>query len=95
MDKETLIQNPMSLKPHIVLLGAGASRAAFPNGEATRKHLPLMDDFTKTLELITLLDNADIDPNQNFESIYSNITDVKTNGVKYPHKTPLLFIMIV
>lgn len=75
MKKEALIQNPENPRRHVVLLGAGASRPAFPNGEATSKHLPLMDDFTKTLELTTLLNNAGIDPNQNFESIYSNIKD--------------------
>lgn len=75
MNKETLIQNPKNIKPHVVLLGAGASRAAFPNGEGTNKHLPLMNDFCKTLELTSLLNNASIDPTQNFESIYSNIED--------------------
>lgn len=75
MKKESLIQNPENPRRHVVLLGAGASRAAFPNGESTRKHLPLMHDFTKTLELTTLLNNAGIDPNQNFESIYSKIKD--------------------
>lgn len=73
MDKNTLIQNPSIQKPHVVLLGAGASRAAFPNGEGTGKCLPLMNDFVKTLELTTLLSNMDIDLSQNFESIYSNI----------------------
>jgi hypothetical protein len=75
MQKEDLIQNPENHRSHVVLLGAGASRAAFPNGEGTSKSLPLMDDFTKTLELTTLLNNAGINPNQNFESIYSNIYD--------------------
>lgn len=49
MKKEALIQNPENPRRHIVLLGAGASRAAFPNGEGTGKHLPLMSDFAKTL----------------------------------------------
>jgi hypothetical protein len=75
MNKEDLIKNPENIRPHVVLLGAGASRAAFPNGEGNNKHLPLMNDFCKTLELTTLLNNVDIDPTQNFESIYSNIND--------------------
>lgn len=75
MKKEQLIQHPEEPRRHAVLLGAGASRAAFPNGEATSKHLPLMDDFAKTLELTTLLNDAGIDPHENFESIYSNIKD--------------------
>lgn len=75
MKKEVLIQNPQNLRSHVVLLGAGASRAAFPYGEGTSKHLPLMNDFTETLELTTLLNEAGINPAQNFESIYSNIKD--------------------
>lgn len=75
MNKEALIKTPENFRPHVVLLGAGASRAAFPNGEGTGKHLPLMNDFAHTLDLSTLLNNAGIDAAQNFESIYSNIKD--------------------
>ena len=75
MKKESLIQNPENPRRHVVILGAGASRAAFPNGDGTNKHLPLMDDFAETLGLTTSLSNAGIDPTQNFESIYSNIND--------------------
>lgn len=75
MNKEALIESPENLRPHVVLLGAGASKSAFPNGEGNGKHLPLMNDFAQTLELATLLNNAGIDPTQNFESIYSNIRD--------------------
>jgi hypothetical protein len=82
MKKDQLIQNPENFRPHVVLLGAGASRSAFPNGEGTGKYLPLMSDFAKTLELTTLLNNAGIDPNQNFESIYSNIKDELRNTLE-------------
>lgn len=75
MQKEELIQNPNNHRPHVVLLGAGASRAAFPNGEATGKHLPLMDDFIKTLDLTSRLKDVTIDPEDNFETIYSSIKD--------------------
>ncbi len=36
--KETLIKNPNGTKPHIVLLGAGASVAAFPEGDLHKKN---------------------------------------------------------
>lgn len=75
MKKENLIQNPKIQKPHVVLLGAGASRAAFPNGDRYDKKLPLMNDFVETLELTSILNSNGIDPSQNFESIYSNIKD--------------------
>lgn len=77
MSKETLIQNPENLRSHVVLLGAGASRAAFPNGDSANKHLPLMNDFVETLKLTSILNGAGIDVSQNFESIYSNIEDDK------------------
>lgn len=77
MKKETLIQNPENLRKHVVLLGAGASRAAFPNGERTGNRLPLMNDFVEILELNSFLKNSGIDLTQNFESIYSNIKDKK------------------
>lgn len=75
MNKQALIENPKNLRPHVVLLGAGASKAAFPYGEEKGKHLPLMDNFADTIELGAILNNAGINPNQNFESIYSSIKD--------------------
>jgi hypothetical protein len=75
MNKEALIKNPENIRPHVVLLGAGASRAAFPNGESTNKLLPLMNDLAETLELATIVNDAGLDPSQNFESIYSSIKD--------------------
>ncbi len=49
-------------RPHVVLLGAGASRAAFLNGDRNGKILPLMADFVKhvpiTLTLGTEVSNA-------------------------------------
>jgi hypothetical protein len=85
--KEALIKNPQQLKPHVVLLGAGASKAAFPNGEASSKKLPLMDDFIETLNLQTLFDNSGIDANQNLETIFSAIQDanLKTELEKNIH----------
>lgn len=75
--KNVLIRNPQNCSSHIVLLGAGASRAAFPKGDAYGKSLPLMNDFVSTLDLTTLLKRYDIDPAGNFETIYSTIKDNK------------------
>lgn len=36
-------------KPHVVILGAGGSYAAFPNGDRNGKKLPLMNNFVETL----------------------------------------------
>ncbi|MBS3101438.1 hypothetical protein J4204_04850 [Candidatus Woesearchaeota archaeon] len=38
-------------RPHVVVLGAGASRATCPDGDKNGKKLPLMSDFVKILGL--------------------------------------------
>lgn len=73
--KEELIQNPEDCSPHVVLLGAGASRAALPNGDATGKSLPIMKDFVEILDLAPLLKEANINPTANFETIYPKTDD--------------------
>jgi hypothetical protein len=47
-------------RPHLVLLGAGASRAAFPDGERNGHVLPLMADFTKIASVAGVLKRAGI-----------------------------------
>lgn len=73
--KNDLIQNPENLKPHVVLLGAGASLAAFPNGDKNGLKLPIMIDFVEVLGLEQLLKKNNIQTSGNFEDIYSNITN--------------------
>ncbi|HBD7216142.1 TPA: hypothetical protein K1Y51_003301 [Legionella pneumophila] len=55
MKKEEIIENPSVFKPHVVLLGAGASLAALPNGDANKKQLPLMNNLVEVIQLTTLL----------------------------------------
>jgi hypothetical protein len=38
-------------RPHLVILGAGASLAAFPNGDRYGRQLPLMHDLISKLGL--------------------------------------------
>lgn len=61
-------------KPHVVILGAGASRAAFPKGDKNGLRLPLMDDFVEVLGLEHLLCQTGIDFNTvNFEKVYDQL----------------------
>lgn len=61
-------------RPHVVLLGAGASRAALPIGDASGKLLPLMKDLIDLLDLQELLEKTDIRySDRNFEDIYAEI----------------------
>jgi len=61
-------------RPHVVLLGAGASRAAFPDGDKNGLKLPLMCDFVETLGLDRILETFGIDySSRNFEDVYSDL----------------------
>lgn len=61
--------------PHVVILGAGASRAAFPDGERNGKRLPLMNDFTEIVPIQDTLEDAGVSIDGNFEEIYSKISE--------------------
>lgn len=68
------IQQVEMQRPHVVILGAGASLAAFPDGDANGKKLPLMNNFIDTLGLEDLLSRAAIPSSLvNFEEIYDHI----------------------
>lgn len=61
-------------KPHVVILGAGASYAAFPNGDKYGKRLPLMNNFIQVLGLENLLAEALNEfKTSNFEEIYDQL----------------------
>ena len=83
MTAQQLIEHTLD-KKHVVLLGAGASRASCPSGDASGRRLPLMDDLIDTLSLQPLLDEAGLDTGseKNFEVIYSRlISDPKSEHI--------------
>lgn len=60
------------VRPHLVVLGAGASRAAFPQGEIQGRRLPLMADFTEIVPVVPILQKSGIEwQGKNFEEVYS------------------------
>jgi len=60
--------------PHVVLLGAGASRAAFPIGDAHGKKLPLMADFVDIVPVDDIFRRAGINcAGRNFEELYAEL----------------------
>jgi hypothetical protein len=72
-------------RPHVVLLGAGASLAAFPGGDANGYKLPLMNNFVETIPSLADYFNANkIDfHGLNFEDIYSSLCDdPKYDGIR-------------
>ncbi|MEO7859165.1 MAG: hypothetical protein ABIU05_01775, partial [Nitrospirales bacterium] len=82
--RQELIENPIDLGPHIVLLGAGASRAAFPNGDAAGQPLPVMEDLVDIVGLQPILEQTGLEEarGKNFEFIYGQLTSEPT----YAHK---------
>ena len=61
-------------RPHVVLLGAGASRAAFPQGDKNGVKLPVMCDLVEMVGLDRILERSGIDyANRNFEEVYSDL----------------------
>lgn len=72
--KSQLVNKPEKLRRHIVILGAGASVAAFPNGDANGKKLPTMDNLVEMLGLEVVLERGGIkNRRRNFEDIYSEL----------------------
>lgn len=73
--KQELIEDPSDLRPNIVLLGAGASRAAFPKGDAAGQPLPVMDDLVDIVGLQPLIEQAALNDvkERNFEVIYCRL----------------------
>ena len=60
-------------RPHVVILGAGASRAVCPHGDRSGRALPLMADFSACLGLDEVLRGWGLDPSSNFEDVYSGL----------------------
>lgn len=71
---ENEIEDISMNRRHVVVLGAGASLAAFPNGDKYGNKLPLMNNFVDTLNLRQILESHSIKyDGNNFEEIYSNL----------------------
>ena len=76
MKKEELIRSPLEeARPHVVLLGAGASLAAFPNGDRLGRTLPLMKNLVEVIDLGSLIKQTgeNIGEEIDFEAIYSRL----------------------
>lgn len=66
--------NVKKLRPHLVILGAGASCAALPNGDKNGNKLPVMNGFMDTIGISHLIKNIPLETkSNNFEDIYSEL----------------------
>lgn len=61
-------------RPHVVIIGAGASLAALPDGDKNGRVLPLMNNLVDVVGLNELLESHGVNILQdNFEKLYSHI----------------------
>jgi len=65
-EKKTLprldIKVRINHSPHVVILGAGASRACCPSGDKNGRHLPVMADFATKVGIGEIIKEAGYDP---------------------------------
>lgn len=81
------IRNFINNRPHVFILGAGASKAALPHGDRNGMECPVMDGFLKKTGLEGLLLNTPFQNlTDNLEIIYSAIHE----SGEYPEKLSAL-----
>ncbi|MCA9340912.1 hypothetical protein KC952_00075 [Candidatus Saccharibacteria bacterium] len=74
---EQEIANPFHSKPHVLLLGAGASKAALPNGDKHGRPVPLLRDIAEDLKLDNLFPEELKElATKDFESAYSKLFEL-------------------
>ncbi|MFV8328420.1 hypothetical protein [Flavobacterium sp. ZS1P14] len=74
---------PSKEMPHLVLLGAGASLASFPNGDKNGRKLPLMNSLVEKLDLYNYIPDKFEGLLTDFEKLYSNIAnDISLSSIK-------------
>lgn len=76
---EDEIQRVSMGKRHVVILGAGASRAAFPQGDASGKRLPVMADFSEIVPVKDVIPSLSVG---DFEAEYSRLARDPTSREK-------------
>lgn len=76
--KDNEINDTKVGRPHLVILGAGASYAAFPNGDKNGRKLPLMNNLVEVVGLQGDLDKFGVVySGVNFEKLYATIHEDK------------------
>ncbi|MDL2300137.1 hypothetical protein LJC01_00635 [Clostridiaceae bacterium OttesenSCG-928-D20] len=73
----------MKSRPHVVILGAGASCAAIPNGDKNGHYISAMKGFVEKLGLANLIEEIDLTTDSdNLEDIYMEIDERSQTEMK-------------
>lgn len=75
-DNENLdIAELMRSRPHLFILGAGATKATIPNGDKYGRQSPVMENFLQEIGIENLLDDVKLNTkSKNIEAIYSELS---------------------
>ena len=66
----------MRSRPHLFILGAGATKATIPNGDKYGRQSPVMDNFIQEIGIDGLLDGIELNTkSNNIEAIYSELAE--------------------
>lgn len=77
MDKFFEYERSYKNRPHLVLLGAGASMAAIPEGDKNGLKTSVMDGFLEKLGMESIISNLNLKTkSKNLEDIYSEIAEM-------------------
>lgn len=87
MDRVVSIEDEVAdvsaARPHVVLLGAGASKAALPEGDRRGRHPPLMQEMGQIIDLMGLFPNELQElARDDFESAYSQLAVADPESAK-------------
>lgn len=74
MNRYDAFEKSYKERPHVVIIGAGASVAAIPNGDKNGLKTSVMDGFLKKLGMEETIKNLNLDTkSENLEDIYSEL----------------------
>ena len=73
------ITTQVNHSPHVVILGAGGSKAAFPRGDPNGRVVPVMQQLVECLDLTASLKSAGFVDPTNFEAIYDDLARITSS----------------
>lgn len=73
-NEEFDIAELMRVRPHLFILGAGATKATIPNGDKYGRQSPVMENFMQEIGIDGLLNSVKLSTeSHNIEAIYSEL----------------------